>query len=706
MNRARIIGWEYNFNPDDNNELIDAFVHDDDFRSRVIKAMEVQYPENMAMLWDIADNINLQDSEYLDRTCGIIRNRSIQIGFPGTKRTVQIILPLDMLEEHIKLFHLSSRIDHGLRDSIRKNIPENLDRIFEAYFRRYDFHPINIAFFKSFIERTHPNSDKFIEALKLFEVLCPRTIKFDFQEILQNERQKEIDDIDKYKRYYETLNKTEEGGSSIDYERDVIVGGFRPPNVNLRKSIKNIELIDYILGLDEETIPKLFSETVFEVGRTITPRSKRIRNIRDYLEMYFRIYPFSKNKRKTAEMALITLNKLYMFLNEYSLALRKLTATLDIINSIYEKDFLVYRFMKLSVIKSELIEAFYEGYYFYIDKNYDEAIKTSAKAVGYCNAELSQGIYPTTFNRDITDAVREQINRPEIQNILVRMHEIDFDSSRLIEFMSTILTNHGQGYSILRYPYELNLQEMLGFESEDNPWSRLKEVLADEEGINAENVSIKSPEKPIIINIVAFWNLLDIAINELRKNSISYARPHPTTQILEGTIIEECTVTREGLVYTIEDNNEGIAPQRLQLIFNVCFSKKGEHFKSFSGIGIGLAQVRNIVDMYGGTIEVYSRISGENPYSLSYQDGVFSEPLEIIRTKDHPLNLQNPTGTKIRILIPYHAFPTMGFERIIAPPDERGEGNALPINKIYPAGSFPVLPEAPPQNQPEIYKSP
>jgi len=66
----------------------------------------------------------------------------------------------------------------------------------------------------------------------------------------------------------------------------------------------------------------------------------------------------------------------------------------------------------------------------------------------------------------------------------------------------------------------------------------------------------------------------------------------------------------ESIVVKIRDTGKGIAPEFLPHIFEIFRQQEGELQTSRSGLGIGLALVKHLVDLHGGNIQIVSKGSG------------------------------------------------------------------------------------------------
>src|SRR4028119_2420483 len=77
-----------------------------------------------------------------------------------------------------------------------------------------------------------------------------------------------------------------------------------------------------------------------------------------------------------------------------------------------------------------------------------------------------------------------------------------------------------------------------------------------------------------------------------------------------GTITTELRRDGDDAVLTVSDTGIGIEPQFLPLIFDRFTQADVSSTRGFGGLGIGLAIVRHLVEMHGGTVRAESGGSG------------------------------------------------------------------------------------------------
>jgi signal transduction histidine kinase len=79
-----------------------------------------------------------------------------------------------------------------------------------------------------------------------------------------------------------------------------------------------------------------------------------------------------------------------------------------------------------------------------------------------------------------------------------------------------------------------------------------------------------------------------------------------------GALTVTARKERENVLIIVRDTGEGMASDRIPLIFEPFYTSKGE------GTGLGLSITHNIVSEHGGRIEVESRLRQGSSFTLLF----------------------------------------------------------------------------------------
>jgi len=128
----------------------------------------------------------------------------------------------------------------------------------------------------------------------------------------------------------------------------------------------------------------------------------------------------------------------------------------------------------------------------------------------------------------------------------------------------------------------------------------LNEVIASAIGVSrpviderGHALTLELPEEPLFLD--ADGVRLTQVVSNLLNNAAQYTDPG-------GTILLRCGQSQAGLELSVRDNGRGIRPELLPRIFEMFVQ---EH-RSGGGLGLGLAVVKRLVELHGGTVAVRS----------------------------------------------------------------------------------------------------
>jgi PAS domain S-box-containing protein len=110
-------------------------------------------------------------------------------------------------------------------------------------------------------------------------------------------------------------------------------------------------------------------------------------------------------------------------------------------------------------------------------------------------------------------------------------------------------------------------------------------------------LEVEIPDEPIAL--MADPVRLTQVIANLLSNSAKYTPPR-------GRIRISAQRAQDGVEVSVEDNGVGIAPELQRTVFEMFSQFHGRGMGATSGLGIGLALVKDLVDMHGGTVRASS----------------------------------------------------------------------------------------------------
>lgn len=231
--------------------------------------------------------------------------------------------------------------------------------------------------------------------------------------------------------------------------------------------------------------------------------------------------------------------------------------------------------------------------------------------------------------------------------------------------VDTILSSGQTLLAIINDVLDMSKIEAGGLELEETAFSLRDLVsviatpfqsLADDKGIKLRvsdsiNSGLFLKGDPVRLRQI-LWNLLSNAIKFTDRGDVKLSI-REVAKTLEP-------VSSEGdhtIVFTVSDSGGGIAPERLDAIFDAFTQEDSSITRKFGGTGLGLSIVKQLTQMMGGTISATSELGKGSQFEVTVpfrkatkaeaeklsllagnQATAFSEPMQILIAEDNPVN--------------------------------------------------------------------
>ena len=132
-----------------------------------------------------------------------------------------------------------------------------------------------------------------------------------------------------------------------------------------------------------------------------------------------------------------------------------------------------------------------------------------------------------------------------------------------------------------------------------------------------KNISLKIYSTVKQLNVCFDRDMMEKILNNLLSNAIKFTNDGGKVEVT----IEKCDHTTSAQI-TLKDNGMGIPEEKLRNIFDRFYQVDASNTREHEGTGIGLALVKELVELHGGKIYVESRIGHGSTFTITFPLGM------------------------------------------------------------------------------------
>ena len=120
-------------------------------------------------------------------------------------------------------------------------------------------------------------------------------------------------------------------------------------------------------------------------------------------------------------------------------------------------------------------------------------------------------------------------------------------------------------------------------------------------------------------------------LGNLLSNAVKFTDSGSVELKVEDTSVDPALMplslpeTKRGISFAVTDTGTGIAPHRQESMFEVFTQEDGSISQKFGGVGLGLAVVRQLVELMGGKIGIESAVGKGTTVNVSIPFGIWAE---------------------------------------------------------------------------------
>jgi len=259
----------------------------------------------------------------------------------------------------------------------------------------------------------------------------------------------------------------------------------------------------------------------------------------------------------------------------------------------------------------------------------------------------SASIAKSNFLSTMSHEIRTPLNGVLGLAQLLTDTNLDKDQKQKVEI---ILSSGHTLLAIINDVLEISKIEAGGIELEEKAFNLKNLVsiiaspfqsLADEKGLKLRVIEKVSSDlalsgDPVRLRQI-LWNLLSNAIKFTNSGSVTL-----TIDNDDHTNDKRPDTKRHQLHFTVSDSGNGIAPDRVDAIFDAFTQEDSSITRKHGGTGLGLSIVKQLTELMGGTINVTSELGTGTSFDVSIPfNSASREDAETVFLKDMKYNAQS-----------------------------------------------------------------
>lgn len=156
---------------------------------------------------------------------------------------------------------------------------------------------------------------------------------------------------------------------------------------------------------------------------------------------------------------------------------------------------------------------------------------------------------------------------------------------------------------------------------------------------NGVHLHVHTPDQPLWVD--GDCTRLAQIIGNLMHNACKFTK---TGDSVNASLDEEAADGRKFAVLTVSDTGNGIQPETLQYLFTPFTQAAQDLDRSNGGLGLGLALVKGLAELHGGTVEAKSAGIGKG------SQFIVRIPITSVAVDDSPDNKGVPIARRLRIV--------------------------------------------------------